>query len=354
MRKLVLTLETVTPLFLGGAEQHPELRPASVRGALRFWLRAALGGVIGDNDLDRLRRLEAEVFGETERGSAVAVRMSGRETSQPFNPDSGLVGLRYLLFSMHRLKRFCVPAGSPFTVTLQVRAGHQAALHHAAAAMWLLARLGSLGARSRRGAGSLNVTDAEGWLDGLPAPIVRPATIEDLKSELAGGLRQIRANVEAWTRITPPATMSEPEFDVLHPDACQLYLLRETWGTWEEAMEHIGNAFLSFRTSVSGLPSAKRAIFGLPLPFYYRDERKTYTISPASTDRRASPLAIRLVKLAGGGGYAVLLIVFRSKFLPPTERLRVSGGGDLHDVPPTYSVLDEFISTLGMLEVNYR
>jgi CRISPR-associated protein Cmr1 len=38
-----LTLETVTPLFLGGALHQPELRPASVRGALRYWLRAALG-----------------------------------------------------------------------------------------------------------------------------------------------------------------------------------------------------------------------------------------------------------------------------------------------------------------------
>jgi CRISPR type III-B/RAMP module RAMP protein Cmr1 len=34
--KVLLTLETVTPLFLGGAEQQPELRPASVRGALRY------------------------------------------------------------------------------------------------------------------------------------------------------------------------------------------------------------------------------------------------------------------------------------------------------------------------------
>jgi CRISPR type III-B/RAMP module RAMP protein Cmr1 len=77
LMKVEFRLETVTPLFLGGADQQPELRPASVRGALRYWLRTALGGVIGDNNLNELRCLEADVFGETERGSRVVVRLQG-------------------------------------------------------------------------------------------------------------------------------------------------------------------------------------------------------------------------------------------------------------------------------------
>ncbi|MGQ9600679.1 MAG: RAMP superfamily CRISPR-associated protein, partial [Anaerolineae bacterium] len=53
MQRLTVTLETVTPLFLGGADPRgaPELRAPSFRGATRYWLRAALGGTIGDNDL---------------------------------------------------------------------------------------------------------------------------------------------------------------------------------------------------------------------------------------------------------------------------------------------------------------
>ena len=44
MQKLTVTLEAVTPLFLGGADPRgsPELRPASFRGVLRFWWRALL------------------------------------------------------------------------------------------------------------------------------------------------------------------------------------------------------------------------------------------------------------------------------------------------------------------------
>lgn len=52
-KSLTVTLQTVTPLFLGGAGPRgaPELRAPSFRGALRYWLRAALGEAIGDNDL---------------------------------------------------------------------------------------------------------------------------------------------------------------------------------------------------------------------------------------------------------------------------------------------------------------
>lgn len=42
---LTLTLETVTPLFLGGADPRgaPELRAPAFRGMMRYWFRAVLG-----------------------------------------------------------------------------------------------------------------------------------------------------------------------------------------------------------------------------------------------------------------------------------------------------------------------
>jgi CRISPR-associated protein Cmr1 len=43
---LTITLETVTPLFLGGADPRgaPELRPPAFRGAMRYWLRELIEG----------------------------------------------------------------------------------------------------------------------------------------------------------------------------------------------------------------------------------------------------------------------------------------------------------------------
>lgn len=41
MPSITFNLETVTPLFLAGANQtEAELRPPAFRGALRYWFRA--------------------------------------------------------------------------------------------------------------------------------------------------------------------------------------------------------------------------------------------------------------------------------------------------------------------------
>ncbi|MCX7840755.1 MAG: type III-B CRISPR module RAMP protein Cmr1, partial [Anaerolineae bacterium] len=47
LARWTLELQTVTPLFLAGATARgaPELRAPSVRGEMRYWWRAALGGV---------------------------------------------------------------------------------------------------------------------------------------------------------------------------------------------------------------------------------------------------------------------------------------------------------------------
>jgi len=79
MINLKFKLETVTPLFCGGADKGlvPELRASSIRGALRFWLRALLGGVLGDRP-DEIFRHESQVFGSTDHASPVVVRIQAK------------------------------------------------------------------------------------------------------------------------------------------------------------------------------------------------------------------------------------------------------------------------------------
>ncbi len=73
--KTTFKLKVLTPMFMGGAdpEGEPELRPASIRGAMRFWFRAIAGAVT--NKPEDVYRLESEVFGNTERKSKVVVRV---------------------------------------------------------------------------------------------------------------------------------------------------------------------------------------------------------------------------------------------------------------------------------------
>ncbi len=67
-------VRAITPWFLSGPHRgRPELRAPSVRGALRFWFRAGMGAA-GVTDPERLHRLEAALFGDTERASGEGPR----------------------------------------------------------------------------------------------------------------------------------------------------------------------------------------------------------------------------------------------------------------------------------------
>lgn len=56
------TLETITPVFMGGADpRQNELRPPSIKGAMRFWWRAMNGHL----SLKELKKQEAKLFGDS-------------------------------------------------------------------------------------------------------------------------------------------------------------------------------------------------------------------------------------------------------------------------------------------------
>ncbi|HCE17409.1 MAG TPA: type III-B CRISPR module RAMP protein Cmr1 [Anaerolinea thermolimosa] len=151
-QQVSVQLETVTPLFLGGADPRgePELRPPAFRGAMRYWFRAALGGVIGDQNLSGLRKLEREVFGDAEYGSPIAIQVQQKplpSASYPVLPHKTPSGNRRA-FNPQQQFEVILSTTRPVDLLVWVNACMAFNL-----AVWL----GGLGLRSRRGAGSLQV-----------------------------------------------------------------------------------------------------------------------------------------------------------------------------------------------------
>jgi len=154
MLSLSVRLETVTPLFLGGADPKgsPELRAASFRGAMRYWLRATLGGVIGDANLGSLHQLESVVFGSPDVGSPISIRLTS--------------------ISIKTQKAFILPHKKKVTrdglvgrfelVVTQPRSSSPAAWDAALSSLALALTFGGVGLRSRRGYGTLRVVEASG------------------------------------------------------------------------------------------------------------------------------------------------------------------------------------------------
>ncbi|HDQ72525.1 MAG TPA: type III-B CRISPR module RAMP protein Cmr1 [Chloroflexi bacterium] len=379
MPKLELELEAITPLFLGGAEPRgspPELRAASVRGALRYWLRALLGGTMGDGDLDALRATEDSVFGSTNAGaSAIILTLAhnGLETTEfrkrgairergQFKPE----GADYLLWSMSETgkkergnwqpaRQYIVP-GARFTMAMRPRLGApgaEDAWWRASAALWLLTQLGALGSRSRRGAGSLCVTEEPGQAD-LP-PFKPPPAVRDLQAQLESGLRQIRESLVMTGSVRTP-----PRFDVLAPGACNVWILADgrPWSTWQQALDGIGGQMRDFRSrrrpdyetmrdwmKRGATPrTVERAAFGLPLPFRYSRGGPFDVVQGSQHDRRSSPLWLRVTKL-GNGQHVGVATLFKSAFLAERESLQLQRGRHTTAPPEDCSLIEEFIAS---------
>jgi len=150
-KTLRITLETVTPLLLYGADvKTPELRPPAFRGAMRYWWRAALGGIIGDKNLEGLHKLERAVFGDTEHGSPISLRIGAS--------DLGKTEV-YLLPHKNKVKREGLE-GTFELVLSQPRHDDVLIWDAACASLELALTFGGVGQRSRRGYGTLRIVEA--------------------------------------------------------------------------------------------------------------------------------------------------------------------------------------------------
>ena len=137
--ELKLTVEAVTPIFIAGADQrnirNEGLRPPTLRGLMRWWFRAIMGGMVS---IKNLRELENDIFGSVEQKSVIKVITA--TNSHPTNieiPNE----LRYLWFSMYMQKRrnqrlLWYPKGSKFRVIL--RSDDETALRIGSGCLWAL------------------------------------------------------------------------------------------------------------------------------------------------------------------------------------------------------------------------
>ena len=194
------TLELVTPAFLSGANHDDpsgcDLRPATLRGQLRWWWRTMHAGHL---DPASLRQLETAIWGDSKTGGAVRIELEPLSPKQgqrfdkfqfasvtdrcseygiPNATDSKKVaaGIAYLAFGMDeaakdhagnktRKQRFCMEQAAGWRIRLIARGmasyDSDSILTQAKSALFLLARFGGVGSKSRNGFGSLQLFDAE-------------------------------------------------------------------------------------------------------------------------------------------------------------------------------------------------
>ncbi|MCS7252016.1 MAG: type III-B CRISPR module RAMP protein Cmr1 [Thermoflexus sp.] len=366
MQTLNVTLESVTPIFMGGADPRgrPELRAASFRGALRFWLRALLGATARGRELHELQRAESEVFGSTEKASPIIVIVRVREKlatvkfsdliAQKKEEKREWPGIKYLFFAAREtkkgeLERQAISEGQQISLQIRPRPGwrNDEAMRRAYAALWLLSYFGGVGARWRRGAGGLQVTHVEGDISpDLPSLVVASFSPSELRDKIREGINKL-ADVFGILK----SGMS-PQFEALSPGNYKIVIINKTFTSWQEALDSFGQAMRDFRKrrppeyhtiknilqgiSASSDPKVLRAAFGLPIPFYYRSLHKNNqphyrgVVRGAQHDRRASPLIVRVMRLKSDqdSKFTILMMLIKNKLLPENENLILEYGGE--------------------------
>lgn len=368
MLSQTFTVELVTPCFLGGARDQAEWRGASIRGQLRWWFRAVAGPRF-EGDLEKVRAAEEEVFGSTRTSSAVRVspsrgpaaetgesaeallrdEVSTEELAKRWGKDKDRATVHRLRLSnspnsnpLHylaygpvthgNLVRPVLPSRIPvsFTLLWVRKPGADAAeIFSLALFSWLC--LGGIGARSRKGFGSLHLRgfDSSEEDKSWRAPIDRK-TFEQKAGELLALGRQARGLPE-WTSFS---------------EGSRIIVGAEGFESGEEALSRLGGWLIAFRRRygkatdtrvLGGLPVANRDYewaaphgtlprqgfpdrsgFGLPLPFTRRVNGvpmgESVIWTPAGDPRRASPLLLHVARF--GRRYFPVLTFLPARFLP--------------------------------------
>jgi len=377
--KIEASLQTTTPLFLGGAfsrpetnqNGEPELRPPTFRGALRYWLRAYLGS---NTEVHRKEDaiFEDAIFGsvtdESGMGSAVNVRIRNaqivsiasfrKDAKEPIatGPNAGKdipTGKDYLYWSMDHtrhegqelLARKFIAANSKFDLILQTRptARNLPEFKYVAASLWLLLNLGGVGSRSRRTAGSLSPVRAVSFGE---LQFQMPA-VQD-SQQAAQFLGQNLALIRSW--ISPEGHSARPAYDVIDPQYCRIWILG-VWPSGDEAVKGIGEKLRNRLRSnpdhdkvydwLKGkpIPEIQRSVFGLPIQYRYSDhsggmlQARLKSNPFTKFERRASPLWLRITRTADGK-YVGVATLFMSQFLPVGAELYASNARPSPNPPP--------------------
>jgi CRISPR-associated protein Cmr1 len=394
-----LRLRAVTPAFLGrfeavGPDPAPLPFPVpSLRGVLAYWLRALAGAHVG-NDIGRLHGVESAVFGTARTadggGPSPILLRADRVQFAEFPAASAGEGLRYLmgpgLVATKKQNdqkqppyRCLLPPSMP-QGTLRLRVRNTGMPAHAdlfLSALWALRTFGGIGARTRRGFGTLTVDEvpealATGRFD--PAWLARD-TVADLDAVI--GCAGSAISDLGIASGTVQARGGVPSYPCFVPGQYQLGEDRLTQATdWRRALDITGDLLFAFRHGADRPPNGPppprgthsqsytevvqpflnrrpqhqpliAGALGLPVPYSDHqgpprpeDPQRKPTQRTAMVEvlidgklaRRASPLWLRVCH--DGSAWRLRSLAFYAEWLPPPERarLRITSGRRSADV----------------------
>jgi CRISPR-associated protein Cmr1 len=325
----------ITPLYGGGVNPNEAdpvsiVRATEIRAQLRFWWRASRGWQFGD-DPDAMRNAEGAIWGKAyEKGDqglpleqtiqiTVSIDTSGRgEPIKPFTiqngrprPSNGIPGYAAFPLQPDEKERrkpqphiLDVQKAVSFTLIISYPTTRR---KDAEAALWAWETFGGLGARTRRGFGSLHLLaindiphreipaahQAEAWIKNTLGKYIEPGSFPTGVPHLSGAIQLV---------VTIPYSDPMQAWNSLIRELQQFRQRKDAAGrsVWPEAEAIRAITGKALKNKQPGPQKFPRAAFGLPIIFHFTgvDEPADTTLQEASNEdeareRFASPLILR-------------------------------------------------------------
>jgi len=394
-----ITCTVITPLFMGGAYQQPELRTQSINGILRWWFRAAGGSLEDEKRIfgwggkisnQGLVRIFIKDFNEFQKQKFSKVFNNRGEVKQ----DSGI---NYIGFSLDqrfkrdqndRVQREYIKENQSFEIKIFFHPkATESDIKKFFSSLWLAFNLGNFGSRSRRGFGSIKIEKIENENNNITnncfeLNFIPEGNIEDW---IKKNLEKIKEILSSKPRGDIPYLFGN--FNIYQIQKSNLKnlnnwinevqqgrrgnYLKNFWNRnninhWNDLLDFMGFLLMAYRSyrqpdynnaknillnrKVNN-PVFERAVFGLPLNFYFSSLRNrknnrgiVHLKQGNQTLRRASPLMIKIVQ--NRNNYEGLFIVMKSTFMPINSVLIFSRVRVYLPNNNQWNVIDDFISSL--------
>lgn len=307
MAGLQLHLQTTSPLFMAGANpKQPEIRAASFRGLLRYWLRAVLGASY-QQDYVGLKQHESHYWGSTDRGSALRLVVDRRPPHNTID-KYGILPPTFKYGKPNELAAY--PVEAMFQLRLDTLYPHRAAslfTDELYASLMLAFWLGGSGKRARRGGGALHVDAVDG--DMMPADV--QAALTYIPQDGADAARHLDESIFPYVRsaianaaipLTQPFG-TYPDYTVMLPDFVYTFVGKTPYtgdkaylNALEQMWQMTGIYHHNYRTDASGNIIMRRDRKGREKPI----EDESAWGYALHNKRRASVVHMRVVRSYAG------------------------------------------------------
>jgi CRISPR-associated protein Cmr1 len=316
LKKITFEIETITPMFLAGANQgKAELRAASIKGLLRFWWRA----MQAEPDIEKLRNRESQIFGSSDEktggGSSFSIRIAHegalKTSKEPFPKQNISITskgktfpvniLEYLAYGTLEYKkeekknvfiREYIPNNTKFSLILGSRDYNAT---EALKALYVFNLFGGVGSRSRNGFGSFQIVNAEKAFESIVADcyISQPYSNDNLKKMIK------QVGLSSYSSFSQEV---------------KIFKTKAVHDTWDKALGEIGKIYRGIRSSDIKKDNQtfeskhfydKRQYLGAPLD----PPKETFK---SILDRHAKPFFIKVAK--EGNKYRSYILYLPSQY----------------------------------------